>query len=119
MKNLIDPICLRCQSNYAEYKCEDCPILFNTLCSQCDTAVHSIIPRKLMHKKIRIGCRKKHLSDINDNLFKNDSLSNNFSFNNDLNLNNEKIDGLRNQNNIFKNDFSKLLNENQNLKIEK
>ena len=57
--NIIDPICLRCQSNFAEYKCEDCPILFNTLCSQCDTVVHSIIPRKLMHKKIRIGWRKK------------------------------------------------------------
>ena len=102
--NIIDPICLRCQSNFAEYKCEDCPILFNTLCSQCDTVVHSIIPRKLMHKKIRIGLRKKNLSDINDNLFKHDSMSNNFSFNNDLNISNlnNKSERLKNQNNIQK-----------------
>ena len=123
--NILDPLCQRCQNNYAEFKCENCPLLFNTLCSQCDTAVHSIIHEKLMHKKIRIGSRFKKLNNLNNdnnkfiigdysNLNYNDFSKSNLS---DDYLN-KKADSLRNNNNILNKDFNSLFNENIKLKSE-
>ena len=120
--NFLFPLCSRCQINQSEYKCENCPILFNTLCSQCDTIVHSIIPEKLMHKKIRIGTSKKSLENLNnENLIINDfpnyeSLKNNNNSNG--NYLNKRINLMENNNDIYINEINKLFNDNKVLKKE-
>ena len=130
MKNNINELlCSRCQLNNAEYKCENCPILFNTLCPQCDTTVHSIIPEKLMHKKIRINSNKKKFHNLinvyKDNYSDKDIKNNFFNFKNENNITNNNINENENENsyimknnNFFANDLSKLCNENNILKEE-
>ena len=47
--------CSRCEIMPIEYKCDDCPISYNSFCSSCDTQVHSIIPQKRMHNRVKFG----------------------------------------------------------------
>lgn len=53
--------CSRCEILPIEYKCDDCPASYNSFCSACDTQVHSIIPQKRMHNRVKFG---KYLQTI-------------------------------------------------------
>ena len=48
-------MCSRCELRPIEYKCEDCPFLCNSFCSICDTQVHTMIPEKKMHQRMKFA----------------------------------------------------------------
>ena len=125
-------ICQRCKNNQIVFCCNSCPKPFDKLCSECDTYVHSIIPYKKLHNRIKI-----------DNFFNNNNLKEEINLKkdklnvieNDKNLNEKlqkeikelkeknnfqivTINKLYLENNILKNDLMKLIEQNKVLKKE-
>ena len=76
-------ICQRFKNNQIVFCCNSCPKPFDKLCSECDTYVHSIIPYKKLHNRIKI-----------DNFFNNNKL------NEEINLKKDKLNVIENDKNL-------------------
>jgi len=66
-KRNLNIICQRCKKNQISYYCYSCRKPFNSLCSECDTYVHSIIPHKKFHNRVKLDDFADNNINVNNN----------------------------------------------------
>jgi hypothetical protein len=92
-KRNLNIICQRCKKNQISYYCYSCRKPFNSLCSECDTYVHSIIPYKKFHNRVKLDNFADNNINANNNynILSISKSQNNLNFTLDTSKENNKI----------------------------